>query len=94
MDVVAGADDRDQFERGGLGGASTRAMVKVRIGVAVGGRGTLALDRLGPAVDCLEALGFDSIWLPETFLTGSDRPAGRTVVGRRPRVVGSSSART
>ena len=51
-----------------------RAVVKVRIGVALGGRGTLALDGLGPAVDRLEALGFDSIWLPETFLTGSVDP--------------------
>lgn len=49
-------------------------MVKVRIGVAIGGRGTLALDRLGPVVDCLDACGFDSIWLPETFLTGSVDP--------------------
>ena len=42
--------------------------VKVRIGVAVGGGPTLAVDDLGPVVDDLDRLGFDSIWLPETFL--------------------------
>ena len=40
----------------------------MRIGVAVGGGPTLAVDDLGPVVDDLDRLGFDSIWLPETFL--------------------------
>lgn len=48
--------------------------MKVRIGVAIGGRGSLLVEDLGPAVDELDALGFDSIWLPETFLTGSIDP--------------------
>ena len=42
--------------------------VKVRIGVAVGGGPSLPVEGLGPVVDDLDRLGFDSIWLPETFL--------------------------
>ena len=48
--------------------------MKVRIGVAVGGRASLGVDALGPVVDELDVLGFDSIWFPETFLTGSIDP--------------------
>jgi probable F420-dependent oxidoreductase len=48
--------------------------MKVRIGVAVGGRSSLPIERFGDVVDQLDELGFDSIWLPETFLTGSVDP--------------------
>ena len=51
-----------------------RVPMKVRIGVAVGGRGSLPIEQLGDVVDELDDLGFDSIWLPETFLTGSIDP--------------------
>ncbi len=45
--------------------------MKVRIGVAVG---DLAPERLGAVLDDLDGLGFDSIWLPETFLRGGIDP--------------------
>ena len=45
--------------------------MKVRIGVAVG---ALPLDRFAAVVDRLEILGFDSIWLPETFQNGGVDP--------------------
>jgi alkanesulfonate monooxygenase SsuD/methylene tetrahydromethanopterin reductase-like flavin-dependent oxidoreductase (luciferase family) len=45
--------------------------MKVRIGVAVG---ALPLDRFGPLLDALDELGFDSIWLPETFQRGGVDP--------------------
>jgi alkanesulfonate monooxygenase SsuD/methylene tetrahydromethanopterin reductase-like flavin-dependent oxidoreductase (luciferase family) len=45
--------------------------MKVRIGVAVG---ALPPDRFGPLVDDLDALGFDSVWLPESFQRGSLDP--------------------
>jgi alkanesulfonate monooxygenase SsuD/methylene tetrahydromethanopterin reductase-like flavin-dependent oxidoreductase (luciferase family) len=45
--------------------------MKVRIGVAVG---ALQLERLGPLLDDLDELGFDSIWLPESFQRGGVDP--------------------
>jgi alkanesulfonate monooxygenase SsuD/methylene tetrahydromethanopterin reductase-like flavin-dependent oxidoreductase (luciferase family) len=45
--------------------------MKVRIGVAVG---ALPLERFGPLLDDLEELGFDSIWLPESFQRGGVDP--------------------
>jgi probable F420-dependent oxidoreductase len=48
--------------------------MKVRFGVAVGGGTSAPVDELGPILDALDRLGFDSIWLPETFLTGSLDP--------------------
>jgi len=45
--------------------------MKVRIGVAVG---ALPLDRFGDVLDALDGLGFDSVWLPETFQRGSVDP--------------------
>ncbi len=48
--------------------------MKVRIGVAIGGRSLVDLERFGEVVDALDELGFDSIWLPETFLAGSVDP--------------------
>jgi probable F420-dependent oxidoreductase len=45
--------------------------LKVRIGVAIG---ALPLDRFAAVVDDLNALGFDSIWLPETFQRGAVDP--------------------
>jgi alkanesulfonate monooxygenase SsuD/methylene tetrahydromethanopterin reductase-like flavin-dependent oxidoreductase (luciferase family) len=45
--------------------------VKVRIGVAVSG---LPLERFGAVVDDLDGLGFDSIWLPESFQRGAVDP--------------------
>jgi probable F420-dependent oxidoreductase len=48
--------------------------VKVRIGVAIGGRSLVDLAQFGDVVDALDTLGFDSIWLPETFLAGSVDP--------------------
>ena len=47
------------------------ASVKVRIGVAVG---ALPLDDFAAVVDDLDALGFDSIWLPESFQRGGVDP--------------------
>ena len=48
--------------------------MKNRIGVAIGGRGAMDLGELGSLLDELDGLGFDSIWIPETFLTGSIDP--------------------
>jgi probable F420-dependent oxidoreductase len=48
--------------------------MKQRIGVAIGGRTTLGLDQFGEVLDDLDRLGFDSIWLPETFLAGTIDP--------------------
>jgi probable F420-dependent oxidoreductase len=48
--------------------------MKVRIGVAVGGRNALDLGEFGALVDELDELRFDSIWIPETFLTGTIDP--------------------
>jgi probable F420-dependent oxidoreductase len=45
--------------------------MKVRIGVAVG---ALPLARFGPVLDALDQLGFDSVWLPETFQRGGVDP--------------------
>jgi alkanesulfonate monooxygenase SsuD/methylene tetrahydromethanopterin reductase-like flavin-dependent oxidoreductase (luciferase family) len=45
--------------------------MKVRIGVAVG---ALPLDQFGPVLDALDGLGFDSVWLPETFQRGGVDP--------------------
>jgi alkanesulfonate monooxygenase SsuD/methylene tetrahydromethanopterin reductase-like flavin-dependent oxidoreductase (luciferase family) len=45
--------------------------VKVRIGVAIG---ALPLEQFGPVLDDLDDLGFDSIWLPETFQRGGVDP--------------------
>ena len=45
--------------------------MKVRIGVAVG---ALTLERFGPLLDALDGLGFDSVWLPETFQRGGVDP--------------------
>jgi probable F420-dependent oxidoreductase len=45
--------------------------MKVRIGVAVG---ALPPDRFGPLLDDLDALGFDSVWLPESFQRGGIDP--------------------
>jgi alkanesulfonate monooxygenase SsuD/methylene tetrahydromethanopterin reductase-like flavin-dependent oxidoreductase (luciferase family) len=45
--------------------------MKVRIGVAVG---ALPPDQFGPLLDDLDALRFDSIWLPETFQRGGLDP--------------------
>lgn len=47
--------------------------MKIRIGFAVGGR-ALGIDRFGGVLDDLERLRFDSVWLPETFLTGTFDP--------------------
>ena len=48
--------------------------MKVRIGLALGGRALTGLDGFGRLLDDLEANGFDSIWLPETFLGGTVDP--------------------
>jgi alkanesulfonate monooxygenase SsuD/methylene tetrahydromethanopterin reductase-like flavin-dependent oxidoreductase (luciferase family) len=45
--------------------------MKVRIGVAVG---ALPLDRFGAVLDDLDHLGFDSVWLPESFQRGGLDP--------------------
>jgi probable F420-dependent oxidoreductase len=42
--------------------------MKVRMGVAIGGASNLSTDHFGDVVDDLDQLGFDSVWLPETFL--------------------------
>lgn len=47
--------------------------MKVRIGFAVGGK-ALGLERYGALLDDLERLRFDSVWLPETFLSGTFDP--------------------
>ena len=48
--------------------------MKVRIGLAVGGQGMLRIEEFDDVLDRLEALGFDSVWLPETFLAGTLDP--------------------
>ena len=48
--------------------------MKVRIGVALGGRTAMPLEQFGAVLDDLELLGFDSVWLPETFLGGTVDP--------------------
>jgi probable F420-dependent oxidoreductase len=48
--------------------------MKVRIGFAIGGQRVLDLDEYGAVLDDLERLGFDSVWLPETFLGGTFDP--------------------
>ena len=45
--------------------------MKVRIGVAIG---ALPLERFAPVLDDLDELGFDSIWLPESFQRGGIDP--------------------
>lgn len=45
--------------------------MKVRIGVAIG---ALPTERFGPVVDDLDGLGFDSVWLPESFQRGGLDP--------------------
>ena len=42
--------------------------MKVRIGVALAGGDTLPVEGFGAVLDDLDRLGFDSVWLPETFL--------------------------
>jgi probable F420-dependent oxidoreductase len=49
-------------------------VMKVRIGVAIGGRGALGLERFVGVVDDLDRLGFDSLWIPETYLAGTLDP--------------------
>ena len=48
--------------------------MKVRIGFAVGGERMVSLDHYGEVLDDLDRLGFDSVWLPETFLGGTFDP--------------------
>jgi probable F420-dependent oxidoreductase len=48
--------------------------VKVRISVALGGQAGAPIDHFGPVVDDLDRLGFDSVWLPETFLAPTADP--------------------
>ena len=50
------------------------AMVKVRIGYTVTPGPGVALTDLGPLAGELERLGFDSLWLPESMLTGAFDP--------------------
>ena len=50
------------------------AMVKVRIGYTVTPGPGVALSDLGPLAGELERLGFDSLWLPESMLTGAFDP--------------------
>ena len=50
------------------------AMVKVRIGYTVTPGPGVALTDLGPLARELERLGFDSLWLPESMLTGAFDP--------------------
>ena len=45
--------------------------MKVRIGVAIG---ALPLERFPTVLDDLDDLGFDSVWLPETFQRGGVDP--------------------
>jgi probable F420-dependent oxidoreductase len=49
-------------------------VVKVRIGYTVTPGPGLSLTDLGPLAGELEALGFDSLWLPESMLTGAFDP--------------------
>jgi probable F420-dependent oxidoreductase len=48
--------------------------MKVRIGFAVGGQRFVDIGRYGALLDDLDGLGFDSVWLPETFLGGTFDP--------------------
>ena len=48
--------------------------MKVRIGVALVGRGALPPEEFGQVLDDLDRLAFDSVWIPETFLAGSMDP--------------------
>lgn len=48
--------------------------MKVRFGFSCRGQTDLALDDFPQLVDDLERLGFDSIWLPESMLTGAFDP--------------------
>jgi probable F420-dependent oxidoreductase len=48
--------------------------MKVRIGFAIGGQQMVGIEQFGAVVDDLERLGFDSVWLPETFLGGTIDP--------------------
>ena len=48
--------------------------MKVRIGVALGGRALADLGRYGEVIDALDDLRFDSVWIPETFLAGTLDP--------------------
>ena len=48
--------------------------MKVRIGFAVGGERMVSLDHYGEVLDDLDRLGFDSVWLPDTFLGGTFDP--------------------
>lgn len=48
--------------------------MKVRIGFAVGGERMVGIERYGAVLDDLERFGFDSVWLPETFLGGTFDP--------------------
>lgn len=48
--------------------------MKVRIGVALGGRSLGDVGRYGEVLDALDELRFDSVWIPETFLAGTLDP--------------------
>ena len=48
--------------------------MKVRFGFSCRGQNDLALDDFPQLVDDLERLGFDSIWLPESMLSGAFDP--------------------
>lgn len=48
--------------------------MKVRIGFALGGGGMLRLDDVDEIIEGLDRNGFDSVWLPETFLAGTLDP--------------------
>jgi len=48
--------------------------MKVRFGFALGGGSQLPIEDYGHVIDALDRNGFDSVWLPETFLTGSFDP--------------------
>jgi probable F420-dependent oxidoreductase len=48
--------------------------MKVRMGVAIGGASNLTIEQYGTVVDDLDRLGFDSVWLPETFLGSTFDP--------------------
>ena len=48
--------------------------MKVRFGFSCRGQNDLALDEFPRLVDDLERLGFDSIWLPESMLSGAFDP--------------------
>ncbi len=48
--------------------------MKIRFGFTCRGQSDLALDDFPQLVDDLERLGFDSIWLPESMLSGAFDP--------------------